>query len=199
MERSIKLVILDRDGVINQDRDDYVQSADQWVPIPGSLQAIGRLHSAGWRVVVASNQSGLGRGLFDMEALNAMHLKMQKELSLVGGRIDAIFFCPHAPEDECDCRKPKPGLFRDIAARYGLDDLQHLPVVGDSARDLEAGMQLGCCPHLVRSGKGERTLASGKPLPDGTRVHADLAAFTDWLLLQPVPLAPAPVAAVADA
>jgi len=191
----MKLVVLDRDGVINEDRDDYVKSPAEWVPIPGSMQAIARLHGAGWRVVVASNQSGLGRGLFDMDTLNAMHLKMQKELQLAGGRVDAIFFCPHAPDEHCDCRKPKPGLFRDIAKRYGLDDLAELPVVGDSARDLEAGIQLGCAPHLVRSGKGERTLASGKALPDGTRVHADLAAFTDWLLLQPSRIAPATSAA----
>ncbi|MHB0921881.1 MAG: D-glycero-beta-D-manno-heptose 1,7-bisphosphate 7-phosphatase [Thiomonas delicata] len=180
----MKLVILDRDGVINEDRDDYIKSPDEWVPAPGSLAAIARLHHEGWRVVIASNQSGFGRGLFDMNTLNAIHLKMQKSLATAGGRLDAIFFCPHAPEDHCNCRKPKPGLFQDIANRYGLDDLRDVPAVGDSLRDLQAAQPLGCGLHLVRTGKGERTLAA-ETLPTGTHVHDDLAAFTDWLLSQP--------------
>ena len=181
----MKLLILDRDGVVNEDRDDYVKSADEWVAVPGSIEAVARLHRAGWRVVLASNQSGLGRGLFDMDGLNAIHAKMQKSVTAAGGRIDAIFFCPHSPQDACDCRKPRPGLFRDIAARFGLDDLRGVPAVGDSLRDLQAAQPLGCALHLVRSGKGARLLAAATPLPDGTRVHADLAAFADWLLAQP--------------
>jgi D-glycero-D-manno-heptose 1,7-bisphosphate phosphatase len=136
-------------------------------------------------VLVATNQSALGRGLFDTSTLNAIHLKMQKAVSAAGGRLDAIFFCPHTPEDHCECRKPRSGLFREIAARFGLDDLRGVPVVGDSLRDLQAAQPLGCALHLVRSGKGQRTLAGDKPLPQGTLVHDDLAAFADWLLSQP--------------
>jgi D-glycero-D-manno-heptose 1,7-bisphosphate phosphatase len=182
----MKLLILDRDGVINEDRDDYVKSPDEWVPVPGSIEAIARLHREGWRVLVATNQSALGRGLFDMSTLNAIHLKMQRAVHVAGGRIDAIFFCPHAPEDHCDCRKPRPGLFRDIARRFGLEDLRDVPCVGDTLRDLQAAQALGCALHLVRSGKGERVLAAQTALPEGTRVHDDLAAFADWLLTQPV-------------
>ncbi|MHB1669678.1 D-glycero-beta-D-manno-heptose 1,7-bisphosphate 7-phosphatase [Thiomonas sp.] len=184
----MKLIILDRDGVINEDRDDFIKSPDEWVPIAGSLDAIARLHREGWRVVVASNQSGIGRGLFDMATLNAIHLKMNKALAAVGGRIDAIFFCPHAPEDHCHCRKPKPGMFQDIATRYGLDDLSGVPAVGDTLRDLQAAQSLGCSLHLVRSGKGGRTLAS-ETLPEGALAHDNLAAFATWLLAEPVKVA----------
>lgn len=181
----MKLLILDRDGVINEDRDDYVKSPAEWVPVPGSIEAIARVHREGWRVLVATNQSALGRGLFDTSTLNAIHLKMQKSVVAAGGRIEAIFFCPHAPEDRCECRKPRSGLFRDIAARFGLDDLRGVPAVGDSLRDLQAAQPLGCSLHLVRSGKGERVLARGGPLPEGTLVHANLSGFADWLLSQP--------------
>ena len=178
-----KLVILDRDGTINQDRDDYVKSPDEWVPLPGSLEAIARLNHAGWRVVVASNQSGLGRGLFDVATLNAMHAKFYKLLASAGGRVDAVFYCPHGPEEACQCRKPQPGLFEQIRDRYGMD-LQGVPTVGDSLRDLQAGAAAGCDTHLVLTGKGEAL--RGQPLPahfpTGTRVHADLSAFADWLL-----------------
>ncbi|MBC7732436.1 MAG: D-glycero-beta-D-manno-heptose 1,7-bisphosphate 7-phosphatase, partial [Bacteriovorax sp.] len=150
-----KLIILDRDGTINEDRDDYVKSPEEWVPIPGALDAIARLNHAGWRTVVATNQSGLGRGLFDMSALNAMHVKMNQLLAKQGGRIDAVFFCPHAPADACHCRKPLPGLFEQIGERFGVN-LAEVPVVGDSLRDLQAGMAVGCRPHLVRTGKGAR-------------------------------------------
>jgi D-glycero-D-manno-heptose 1,7-bisphosphate phosphatase len=181
-----KLVILDRDGTINQDSDDYVKSADEWIPLPGALEAIARLNHAGWHVAVASNQSGLGRGLFDVAALNAMHSKMHKLLSAAGGRIDAVFYCPHSPEDSCTCRKPASGLFEQIGERYGMD-LHGIPTVGDSLRDLQAGAAVGCSPHLVLTGKGEKL--KGKPLPDefpaGTRVHADLSVFADWLIAQP--------------
>jgi D-glycero-D-manno-heptose 1,7-bisphosphate phosphatase len=178
----MNLIILDRDGTINEDRDDYVKSADDWIPIPGALEAIARLNHAGWHTVIASNQSGLGRGLFDMAALNAMHAKMNTLLAKVGGRIDAVFFCPHTPDEACDCRKPLPGLFRQIGERYGVD-LANVPVVGDSLRDLQAGAALGCKPHLVRTGKGAVTEAGNvlHQVP-GTVVHDDLAAFAEHLI-----------------
>ena len=178
-----KLVILDRDGTINQDSDDYIKTPEEWIPLPGALEAIARLNHAGWHVVVASNQSGLGRGLFDMATLNAMHAKMNKLLASVGGRIDAVFFCPHGPEDQCQCRKPLPGLFEQIGERLGID-LHGAHVVGDSLRDLQAGVQVGCAPHLVHTGKGAalRGMALPESFPPQTRTHADLAAFVDWLL-----------------
>lgn len=188
-ERStMKLVILDRDGTINEDRDDYVKSADEWQPLPGSLEAIAKLNHAGWHVVLATNQSGLGRGLFDMEALNRMHRKMYDALTRHGGRIDAVFFCPHAPEDECRCRKPLPGLFEEIADRYSID-LHGVPAVGDSLRDLQAAAAGGCTPHLVRTGKGaeldDAGLARVLEQVPGVTIHADLAAFADALLAAP--------------
>lgn len=169
----MKLVILDRDGVINYDSPHYIKSPDEWIPIPGSLDAIARLNQAGFRVVVASNQSGIGRGLFDMATLNAINDKMHRLLAQVGGRIDAVFYCPHTDEARCDCRKPKPGMIEEIARRYGMD-LDGVPCVGDSLRDLQAGVRLGAQPMLVRTGKGEKTLAAGG-LPQGTLVFADLA------------------------
>ena len=187
-----KLVILDRDGTINQDSDDFIKSPEEWIPLPGALEAIARLNHAGWQVVVASNQSGLGRGLFDMATLNAMHAKMNKHLSAVGGRIDAVFFCPHGPEDKCHCRKPLPGLFEQIAERLGMD-LNGTHVVGDSLRDMQTGVAVGCMPHLVHTGKG--AAFQGQPLPhtfpSHTLTHADLAGFVDWLLDEkPDPRAP---------
>jgi D-glycero-D-manno-heptose 1,7-bisphosphate phosphatase len=180
----MKLVILDRDGTINEDRDDYVKSADEWVPIAGALEAIARLNHGGWHVVIATNQAGIGRGLFDMSALNDMHLKMNSMLAKVGGRVDAVFFCPHAPEDGCDCRKPLPGLFQQIALRYGMK-LDEVPVVGDTLRDLQAGVAAGCQPHFVRTGKGALLDAAGlnalqQQVP-GTQVHANLVAFVEYL------------------
>jgi len=178
-----KLVILDRDGTINFDSDEYVKSQQEWMPMPGALEAIARLNHAGWHVVVASNQSGLGRGLFDVAALNAMHAKMHKMLGAVGGRVDAVFFCPHSPDENCSCRKPAPGLFEQIAERYGMD-LRGVPAVGDHLRDLQAATAAGCEPHLVLTGKGVQH--QGKNLtpdfPANTQVHADLSAFVDWLL-----------------
>ncbi|TDV09888.1 D-glycero-beta-D-manno-heptose 1,7-bisphosphate 7-phosphatase [Paraburkholderia caballeronis] len=170
-----KIVILDRDGVINLDSDAYIKSPDEWVAIPGSLEAIARLTQAGYRVAVASNQSGIGRGLFDMAALNAMHAKMHRLAASAGGRIDAVFFCPHTAEDHCDCRKPQPGMLRMIAERFEIAP-ENTPVVGDSLRDLQAGAALGFRTHLVLTGKGEKTLAAGG-LPEGTLVHDDLRAF----------------------
>lgn len=190
----IKLVVLDRDGTINEDRDDYVKSADEWVPIPGALEAVARLHQAGWHVVVATNQSGLGRGLFDMYTLNEMHAKMNALLAPLGGRIDAVFFCPHAPEDQCRCRKPLPGLFEAIGERFGVE-MAGVPAVGDTLRDLQAASAVGCAPHLVRTGKAAALDAAGlQAMRDkipGLAVHADLAAFVDALLAgEPPPRAP---------
>jgi D-glycero-D-manno-heptose 1,7-bisphosphate phosphatase len=181
----MKLVILDRDGTINEDRDDYVKSIDEWVPVPGALEAIARLNHAGWHTVIATNQSGLARGLFDMAALNAIHARMNRELGALGGRIDAVFFCPHGPDDGCRCRKPLPGLFEMIGERYGVD-LGEAHLVGDSLRDLQAGVSVGCSPHLVRTGKGARLDAAQldellREVP-ATRVHADLAAFAHALI-----------------
>lgn len=179
----MKLVILDRDGTVNEDSADYVKSPDEWTPLPGALEAIARLNHAGWHVVLASNQSGLGRGLFDVSTLNAMHAKMHTLLAGVGGRVDAVFYCPHAPDEGCHCRKPEPGLFEQIGERYGID-LQGVPMVGDSARDAVAAVAAGCEPHLVLTGKG--VACRGRDLPDSfpkeTRVHADLAAFVEFLL-----------------
>lgn len=174
-----KFVVLDRDGVINLDSDQFVKSPDEWVPIEGSLEAIAAMNQAGYRVVVASNQSGIGRGLFEMSALNGMHEKMYKALAHLGGRVDAVFFCPHTAADGCDCRKPKPGLLDQISERFSIE-LKGVPIVGDSLRDLEAGVAVGCTPHLVLTGKGQKTLDKGG-LPPGTRVHDDLRAFARWL------------------
>ena len=170
----IKLVVLDRDGTINEDRDDYVKSADEWVPIPGALEAVARLHQAGWHVVVATNQSGLGRGLFDMYTLNEMHAKMNALLAPLGGRIDAVFFCPHGPDAQCACRKPAPGLMHEILKRFDIEPGQVI-TVGDSLRDLQAAQAAGCAAILVRTGKGAKAEKAGG-LPAGVRVMADLAA-----------------------
>jgi len=181
----MKLVILDRDGTINEDRDDFVKSPDEWVPLPGALEAIARLNHAGWHTVIATNQSGIGRGTFDMSTFNAMHAKMNHLLAKQGGRIDAVFFCPHAPDESCTCRKPLPGLFEQIGERFGMS-LRDVPVVGDSLRDLQAGVAAGCRPHFVRTGKGARLddaqLAELCALVPGTVVHADLAAFAEHLV-----------------
>jgi D-glycero-D-manno-heptose 1,7-bisphosphate phosphatase len=176
----MKLVILDRDGVINEDSDAYIKSHHEWQPIPKSLEAIARLNQNGFRVVVATNQSGLGRGLFDMTALNAMHSKMHRALATVGGKVDAVFVCPHTPEDGCDCRKPMPGLIEQIARRYDVD-LSHTPMVGDSHRDLAAGAAAGCPVILVRTGKGSVT-ATRDDLPPGTLIFDDLAGAVDHLV-----------------
>ncbi len=181
----IKLVVLDRDGTINQDSAEYVKSPEEWQPLPGALEAIARLNHAGWHVVIASNQSGLGRGLFDVSTLNAMHTKMHALLAAVGGRVDAVFYCPHTSDDACHCRKPEPGLLEQIGERYGVE-LSQVHMVGDSARDVLAAVAAGCQPHLVLTGKGETY--RGRALPDSfpkaTKVHADLAAFVDFLLTQ---------------
>jgi D-glycero-D-manno-heptose 1,7-bisphosphate phosphatase len=176
----VKLIILDRDGVINADSEAFVKTPDEWIALPGALHAIARLHQADWTVVVASNQSGLGRGLFDMATLNAIHAKMRREVTQAGGAIDAVFICPHLPEDNCTCRKPSPGMYQQIAERYDID-LAGVPAVGDSLRDLQACTALGCVPWLVKTGNGLTTLAKGGQ-PPNTVVAADLAAVADALL-----------------
>jgi D-glycero-D-manno-heptose 1,7-bisphosphate phosphatase len=181
----MKLVILDRDGTINEDRDDFVKSPAEWVAVPGALEAIARLNHAGWHAVVATNQSGLARGLFDMASLNAIHARMNRELTAVGGRIDAVFFCPHGPDDGCRCRKPLPGLIEKIAERYGLD-AGEMHVVGDSLRDLQAGAAAGCQTHLVRTGKSASLdasqLAALRHDVPNAHVHADLTAFAHAII-----------------
>ena len=176
----MKLIILDRDGVINQDSSDFVKSPDEWIALPGSLEAIARLSEAGWKVIIASNQSGVARRLFTMDTLHAIQAKMNRELAEVGGEIDAVFVCPHGPEDDCLCRKPRPGLFHDIARRYETS-LTGVPAVGDSLRDLQASYAAGCNPWLVRTGNGLRTLDHGQ-LPPGTQVRDDLSAVVDAIL-----------------
>ena len=177
---TMKLIILDRDGVINFDSDAYIKSPREWVAIPGSLQAIARLNQHGYRVAVATNQAGISRGLFDMKTLCAIHQKMHQSAQAFGARIDAIFYCPHAPDAHCDCRKPNPGMLLSIAQRFEVS-LHNLPVVGDSLRDLEAAAQVGASPYLVRTGNGEQTLAKGD-LPPGTKIFDDLANLVDRLL-----------------
>ncbi|ARU32387.1 D-glycero-beta-D-manno-heptose-1,7-bisphosphate 7-phosphatase [Sulfuriferula sp. AH1] len=176
----MKLIILDRDGVINLDSDHFIKSPDEWKPIAGSLEAIARLNQAGYRVVVATNQSGVGRGLFDMAMLNAIHAKMHKAAATVGGRIDAVFYCPHAADAKCACRKPQAGMYLEIAERFDMS-LIAVPAVGDSLRDLQAAAAVGAAPILVLTGKGEKTRAAGD-LPEGTRIVADLAGAVDEVL-----------------
>ncbi|HXI35841.1 MAG TPA: D-glycero-beta-D-manno-heptose 1,7-bisphosphate 7-phosphatase [Burkholderiales bacterium] len=175
----MKLVILDRDGTINEDSDAYVKSVAEWRPIPGSLEAIARLSQAGYRLVVATNQSGIARGLFDTTTLVAIHDTLQRAAAQVGGRIDAFFFCPHAADSACQCRKPKPGMLVEIARRFNVS-LADTYMVGDALRDVEAAAAAGARPVLVLTGKGERTRDEGK-LPPGTEVYPDLAAFAHKL------------------
>ncbi|MFZ2298547.1 MAG: D-glycero-beta-D-manno-heptose-1,7-bisphosphate 7-phosphatase [Burkholderiales bacterium RIFCSPLOWO2_12_FULL_64_99] len=183
----MKLVILDRDGTINHEREDYIKSPEEWVPLPGALEAIARLNHAGWHVVVATNQSGIGRGLFDMVALNAMHAKMNQLLAKLGGRVEAVFFCPHTPEDHCTCRKPMPGLFQTIGQRFGRS-LDGVPMVGDLPRDVLAAQSVGCEPHLVRTGQAatmpEAELHTLRQQVAGLTIHPNLSAFADYLILR---------------
>ena len=176
----MKLIILDRDGVINFDSDKSIKSPDEWKPIPGSLEAIARLNQNGYRVVVASNQSGVGRGLFDMATLNAIHTKMHKALAQFGGRIEAVFYCPHTADSDCECRKPKTGLFKQISERFHAD-LADVPAIGDSLKDLQAAAEAGCRPMLVETGKGRKTVSAGD-LPEGTLIFSSLSAAVDELL-----------------
>ena len=176
----MKLVILDRDGVINYDSVHFIKSAAEWKPLPGSLEAIARLNQAGYKVVVATNQSGVGRGLFDMDTLNAINDKMYRAVQSVGGRIDAIFYCPHAPHANCECRKPKPGMLTRIGDRFNID-LANVHAIGDTLRDLEAAVAAGARPVLVLTGKEKEAPAQEK-LPEGTLIFKDLAAAVDYII-----------------
>jgi D-glycero-D-manno-heptose 1,7-bisphosphate phosphatase len=175
----MKLVILDRDGTINHDSDDFIKSPEEWRPIKGSLEAIARLTQAGYRVVVATNQSGIARGLFTTQTLFAIHDAAQRALGQMGGRIDAFFFCPHAADSRCECRKPQPGMLLEVARRFNVS-LKDTYMVGDSRKDLEAAVAAGARPVLVLTGKGRATRDEG-PLPPGTQVFADLATFAGQL------------------
>ena len=178
--RQVKLIVLDRDGVINYDSEQFIKSPDEWRPIPGSLEAISRLNHAGFRVVIATNQSGLGRGLFDMATLIAINDKMHKALAQIGGRVDALFYCPHTADSACECRKPKPGMLIEIGNRFGVD-LTGVPCVGDSVRDLQAAAAVEAQPILVLTGKGEKTLRDGV-FPTNTVIFPDLAFVATALL-----------------
>ena len=176
-----KLVILDRDGVINEDSDAYIKTVDEWVPIPGSIKAIARLSQAGYTVVVATNQSGIGRGYYDVATLDAMHARMRELVAAQGGEMGGIFYCPHGPDDGCDCRKPLPGLIDQIVTEYG--DVTGAPLIGDSLRDLQAGIARHCQPVLVLTGKGQKTLDKGLPENLGdVAIFDSLADFVDHTL-----------------
>ena len=181
---AMKLVILDRDGTLNAQTNAFIRRPEDWQALPGSLEAVARLNQAGFTVVLAANVPGLGRGLIDMAALNAIHLRMHKELAAVGGRIDALFFCPHVPEDQCDCRKPKPGLFTQIAERYGVNPAQ-IDALGNSLADVQAAQAAGCRPHLVLTGCGRPACVDPLPPEFGeVQVHTDLPAFAQALVQQ---------------
>ena len=179
--RPTRLIVLDRDGVINHDSEAFIKSPDEWRPVPGSLEAIARLNQAGFRVVVATNQSGVGRGLLDFATLTAIHDKMYRALAHAGGRIDAIFFCPHTADSRCECRKPKPGMLREIGVRFNVD-MSGVPCVGDGLRDLQAADAVGAQPMLVLTGKGETTLREGG-FPANTVIFPDLAFVASALLV----------------
>ncbi|TDM05509.1 MAG: D-glycero-beta-D-manno-heptose-1,7-bisphosphate 7-phosphatase [Ideonella sp. MAG2] len=180
-----KLIIIGRDGILNRFREDHVKEPSEWEPLPGALEAVAKLNHAGWHLVIATNQGGIGRGLVDMSALNAVHVHMMKLLAAKGGRIDAVFFCPHPAEEHCECRKPAPGLMQDIANRYGVD-LKNVPMVGDTPRDLQAAVAAGCPPHLVRTGRAGQVnpleVAQWLAAAPGAMVHDDLMAFAHHLL-----------------
>jgi D-glycero-D-manno-heptose 1,7-bisphosphate phosphatase len=175
----MQLVILDRDGVINEDSDAYIKSPEEWRPLPGSLEAIARLTRAHYHIVIVTNQSGIARGLFDLDALQQIHARMHREVARHGGRIDAIYYCPHGPDDECHCRKPKAGMLRDLAKRLKVD-LADVPAIGDSLRDLQAAQAVNARPILVRTGKGRQTeIEAGLT---GCEIYDDLAEAVEQLL-----------------
>jgi len=181
----VKLIILGRDGILNEYREDHVKSTEEWVSVKGALEAVSRLNHAGWHAVVATNQSGIGRGMIDMASINAIHAHMIRLAYGQGGRIDAVFFCPHTPEDHCECRKPLPGMMLEIGSRFGVD-LRQVPMLCDTLRDLQAAHAAGCEPHLVLSGRAAHLspaqlqhMLSQVP---GAQVHPDLGAFADHLM-----------------
>ncbi|WP_212801655.1 D-glycero-beta-D-manno-heptose 1,7-bisphosphate 7-phosphatase [Pseudomonas sp. St290] len=175
----LKLLILDRDGVINHDSDAYIKSVEEWLPLAGSIEAIAQLSKAGWTVAVATNQSGIARGYYDLAVLEAMHERLRELVAEQGGEVGLIVYCPHGPDDGCDCRKPKPGMLKAIAGHYAVP-LAGVWFVGDSLGDLEAAKAVDCQPVLVKTGKGEKTL--GKTLPVGTLIFDDLAAIAAELI-----------------
>ncbi len=178
----MKLVILDRDGVINEDYDNFIKSPDEWIPIPGSLEAITLLNKHGYTIAVATNQSGIARGLYSIETLDAIHEKMHHAVEKAGGEIAAVYYCPHVNEDQCDCRKPKSKMAEDIGKQFAID-LKGVPGIGDSLRDLQAFANVGCQPMLVLTGKGKKTLAEGN-LPDGTIVFNHLAEAVQHIITE---------------
>jgi D-glycero-D-manno-heptose 1,7-bisphosphate phosphatase len=176
----MKLIILDRDGVINQDSDDFIKTVDEFIPLPGSLEAIAKLKQAGYTIAVATNQSGIARGYYTLETLQKMHDKLASLLAELGGSVDYIAYCPHAPNDNCDCRKPMAGMYHEIAEHFATE-LNDVPVIGDSLRDLQAAQSVNARPYLVRTGKGERTIANGEGL-DNIPVYDDLASVVEHLV-----------------
>jgi D-glycero-D-manno-heptose 1,7-bisphosphate phosphatase len=176
-----RVVLLDRDGVINEDSDAYVKSPDEWTPIPGSLEAIARLSGAGFRVAIVSNQSGLARGLFDLSKLGRIHQKLRDLLARQGGRVEMIAFCPHAPTQDCECRKPQPGLLKSVGQRLGVT-LEGIPFIGDSFTDVQAARSLGMEPWLVLTGKGRMVLESESRLLGGVKIVADLRGVVEELI-----------------
>ena len=181
----MKLIILGRDGILNEYRDDHVKAPAEWVPIPGALEALARLNHAGWHAVVATNQAGIGRGMIDMASVNLIHAHMNKLMQAQGARLDAVFFCPHTPDEQCECRKPLPGMMLEIGERYGVD-LAHVPVAADTLRDLQAAHAAGCEPHLVRTGRAahldEAVVEQWCRQVPGVQVHADLSAMAEQLI-----------------
>ena len=177
----MKLLILDRDGVINHDSDAYIKSLEEWIPIPGSIEAIAQLSKAGWTVAVATNQSGIARGYYPLATLDAMHARLRELVAEAGGEVGLIVYCPHGPDEGCECRKPKPGMLRTIAEQYQVS-LAGVWFAGDSSGDLEAARAVDAQPVLVKTGKGERTLSKG--IPENTLVFDDLAALARHLIQQ---------------
>ena len=175
-----KLIILDRDGVINEDSDNYIRSVDEWIPVPGSIEAIARLSKAGYTIAIATNQSGISRGYYPLSELDAMHDKMTRLVQEQGGKIDCIKYCPHGPDEGCLCRKPSTGLVDQIED-YLQTSASNAWFVGDSLKDLQCAIKKSCKPALVKTGKGERTLAKGEGL-EGIPVYKSLADFTEHLL-----------------
>ena len=191
MPSHVKLIVLDRDGTLNEHPEDFIRSPGDWVPLPGALEAVARLNQSGWRVVLASNQSGLARGLYDVATLHAVHARMHRLLAQAGARIEAVFFCPHAPEELCDCRKPLPGLFMQIAQRMGVPS-QRIVAAGDSVIDVQAAAAAGCESHLILTGQSLHHRDGSRPmgLPERTAIHLDLSAFADFVLARDALKAP---------